>query len=158
MMINDFLRTLNRFYAVCWSKLFVMWTCLNVVRLVRVPVWTLFVLVKCVRLAGRVSAYPADCVYMCGGLWICAAVWLLWRVNSTKHYPYIKAMCAWSILTEQVCSSCCWLFWLVFGLPSVATDYDEICLVFLRPFRWIPGPRNGPRAIQPLFIFVVHEP
>jgi len=63
MMINYFLRTINPFYTVGWSKLFVMSTCLNVVRLVRVPVWTLFVLVKRMWLEGRVSTHPA------GRLW-----------------------------------------------------------------------------------------
>jgi hypothetical protein len=72
--------------------------------------------------AGSQHIRSADCVHMCGGSWICTEVWLLlWRVNSAKHYKYIKALHAWTILTEQVCSSCCWLFWLVFRLPSVAT-------------------------------------
>ena len=76
MMINDFLRTINRFYAVGWSKLFVMWTCLNVVWLVRVPVWTLLVLVKRMWLEGRVSTYPAGrlCVHVWRLVDLCCSV------------------------------------------------------------------------------------
>jgi hypothetical protein len=124
MMVNDFkdhksVLCSRLIGTVCHVNLF------ERVRLVGVPMWTLFVVVTRMWLEGRVSAYAAGplCVqYMCEGSWSCAEVWLLlWRVNSAKHYTYVKVLYAWSILADQVWSSCCWLFWLVFELASVAT-------------------------------------
>lgn len=64
MIINDFkdhksVLCSRLFGTVCHVNLF------ERIRLVRVPVWTLFVLVKRMWLQGRVSAYPAGrlCVY-----------------------------------------------------------------------------------------------
>jgi hypothetical protein len=128
------LKAINRFYAVGCSELFLMWTSLNVILLVRFPMWTLFVLVKRMWLEDTVSAYPAG--RLCGRSMIGAEVWLLlWRVNSAKQYTYIKALYAWSILTEQV-YSCCWPFWLAFG------GYPVWPLTMLR-FSWFYSGPSG---------------